>query len=166
MPGEPEDPWVPARTYQSNSRANNFWRLEYGAIDVASPFQEIQVSDSGLSLYSFRSSDYTTLDLKLTFATDPSPGFALPVPPFPPLGLPDPDFPWVAQTSTFVFDTGGGPGLEEGSLFVNVTAISGEIVPRLQAVPEPRSYALSSMIALGAAIAWRKRRSFAAVGPA
>jgi hypothetical protein len=158
MQGDPQDPWVPARTYHSNSAANNFWRLEYGSLDVAAPFQTIEVSDTGMSLYSFRSSDFSTLDLKLTFASDPSPNFALPVPPFPLLGMPDPDLPWVTQSSTFVFDTGGGKGYDEGSLFVDVTAARGEIVPPFQAVPEATTYALAAALLIGTVILRRKRR--------
>lgn len=156
LPGQPMDPWSGARTFQSNSAANNFWRLEYGAIDVSAPIQQIEVSENSLSIYAFRLSDFTTLDLQLSFAGETWPGFALPLPPFPALASPDPELPWVKHPSSFVFDTAGFSEFGEGSIFVGIEGVQSEYVARFQAVPEPATYGYWSAAALGALVAWRR----------
>jgi hypothetical protein len=152
LPGETTDSGVPARIYRSNSDANNFWRLEYGAVNVSASFERIQITDAGLSMY-FADLDhgYSTLDLKLTFTADHSPGLELPVPPFPPLGLPlDPNIPWTTSESAWSFDTSSGYGLEEGTINVQIDRLAGNLQPRFQPVPEPATYGLGAMVLLGA----------------
>lgn len=160
LPGSSMEVWDDVRTFQSNSTANNFWRLEYGALDVSAPFQTLEVSERGLSLYSFREFDFTTLDLRLNFNAPTSANFALPLPPLPRLEPVDPDIPWIRHPSSFVFDTAGGANFDEGSIFVGVEHLSAEIVPRFQPVPEPSTYALGATLLLGGLVLWRHRRPF------
>jgi hypothetical protein len=165
LPAQAREPWSTTRTYQSNSAKNNFWRLQYGALDVSAPIHDIEISETGFTIYAFRESDFTTLDLKVAFA-EPWPGFALPLPPFPALAAPDPELPWVTHPSSFVFDTAGPAGLDEGSIFVGIDYVRSEYVERFQAVPESSAYGLSAAAALGAAVAWRRRLPAGAMRPA
>jgi hypothetical protein len=151
------EPWLPSRSYRSNSAANNFWRLEFGHVDIAAPFETIDISDTELSLHYFSEArGFTTLDLRLVFGADPSPGFALPVPPFPNLAAADPALPFGMYPSAFMFDTLDGFELDEGSLFVGVERLRAETVARFQPVPEPGAFAIAGAMLLVAAIGWRR----------
>lgn len=159
LPADPGEPGVPARTYRPGNPLNNRWRIQFGAVDITAPFDTIQVTDSGLSVYfADLANGFSTLDLRLTFTSDPSPGFELPRPPFPSLGLPsDPELPWSTSQSTWAFDTGSGFGLEEGGLQVRVDRVTGEI-RSFQPVPEPSTYAVSALLLIGATLIMKHRR--------
>ena len=141
----------------SNSTANNFWRLSYGAVDVSAPLDEITVSDTEMRVRGFERASLTSLDLRLVFASDPSPGFRLPASTLPALANTDPMNPFDVKPSRFVFDTQGGFDLDAGSLYVNVQSARIEAMPPFQAVPELATYAsVGARMLLGAA-AWRGR---------
>lgn len=137
-----DDPLDPVAVY---SVASSSWRLRYGRIDASASLDSITVSDTALWANYFSLASLTTLDLKLNFAGDPSPGMSLPTGPFPPLAPASAAEGDSRYASRFTFDTLSGFGLDPGSITVGIDRLTVETLPPASAVPEPSTYALGAL---------------------
>lgn len=160
-PAQPVIAGDPYATYLPTDTSSNRWRLQFGTLDITGPLQSLAVSNSTLWAEFFDIATLSAVELEAMFASDPSPGFQLPVPPFPALAPRSPAAGETGYTSTFTFDTQSGWELEPGSIVVGIDSLTATAVgvPPSAAIPEPSTYALFAGAVLAAGVIMRRRRT-------
>lgn len=137
---------------------NNYWRLEFGQLNVSAPLDSIAVATTAMFLNTLLLDSLTTFELQLEFASDLPLDQTVPAPPFPPLAPRSPEDGLTGYASTFTFDTLSAGGLGGGSIVVGIDTLRAELIPATTPVPEASTYGYGAALLLGLAVLARRKR--------
>jgi hypothetical protein len=147
-------------SYGLSDPSKNFFRLRYHAqnvdqpFDIVRPLRGITVGESALYT-GWQGNESERFELNLPFEAPISVDYALPVPPFPEfLALSGPHMILTGSADLFELQ-----GLLEGRISARFDTVQAEIIPAFTPVPEPSTYGIGALLAIGAALWSRRRKS-------